>query len=219
MAERTNEQWLSALQQQGPERDRALEELRAALERGLFFYLRGDRSDMRDRSDDELRQIAQDFAQDALLRIMDNLDSFRGESRFMTWAAKIATRVAISELRRLRWRNVSLDYLTAGGETLPSFAELAIMPDSGPEPERHAEREEVLRIIDRAFSEVLTERQRLALTAYMLDGVNIEEIARRLGSNRNAVYKVVHDARVKLKHYLREQGLSLEYILDLFAGT
>lgn len=218
MAERTNEQWVSALRQRGPERDQALEELRAVLERGLFFYLRGDRSDMRDRPDAEIRQMAQDFAQDALLRILDNLDSFRGESRFITWAAKIATRVAISELRRLRWRNVSLDYLTAGGETLPSLSGLAVTPDTGPQPERQAEREEVLRIIDHAFAEVLTERQRLALTAYMVDGVNVEEIARRLGSNRNAVYKVVHDARVKLKHYLREQGLTLEYILDLFAS-
>ena len=77
----------------------------------------------------------------------------------------------------------------------------------------------MLRVIDHALAEVLTERQRLALTAYVVDGVNIEEIARRMGSNRNAIYKVVHDARVKLKHYLRDQGLSLEYILDLFAET
>src|SRR5690606_36807418 len=89
---------------------------------------------------------------------------------------------------------------------------------TGPQPEGQADREEVLRIIDHAFAEVLTERQRLALTAYMVDGVNVEEIARRLGSNRNAVHKVVHDARVKLKHYLREQGLTLEYILDFYAS-
>ena len=62
----------------------------------------------------------------------------------------------------------------------------------------------------------MTERQRTALTAYVIDGVNIETIAEKMGTNRNALYKLIHDARVKLKKYLEEQGLSLDYVLDLF---
>ena len=167
----------------------------------------------------EVRQMAQDFAQDALLKVLDNLSTFRGESRFLTWATKIATRVAISELRRARWRNVSLDLLTADGDLMPGILELSVTPDASPDPERSAERQEVLRILDDALENVLTERQRIAISAYMIEGMNVEEIARRLGSNRNAIYKVVHDARVKLKRYLEEQGLSLDYILGLFGRT
>ncbi len=217
MAERTNEQWLDDLRAEGPRRAEALEALRGRLERGVFFYLRNDRSDLSDRPSEEIRQMAQDFVQEALLKVLDNLDTFRGESQFTTWASKIATRVAISELRRARWRNYSLDHLTLGGESMPSITDLALTPEGTPHPENHAERQEVLEAINYALEHVLTERQRVAITSYMLDGVSVEEIARRMDTNRNALYKLVHDARVKLKRYLEEQGLSLDYILELFS--
>lgn len=219
MTERTNDEWLADLSSSGPEREAAIEDLRARLERRVFYYLRSDRSDMSSRPTHEVRQMAQDFAQDALLKVLDNLETFRGESRFLTWATKIATRVAISELRRARWRNVSLDLLTAGGELMPGIMALSVTPDGSPDPERSAERQEVLRIVDDALENVLTERQRIALSAYMIEGMSVEEIARRLDSNRNAIYKVVHDARVKLKRHMEQQGLSLDYILALFGRT
>ena len=92
MKERTNQEWLADLQ--GPERDDALVDLRAFLVRGLRYALAG-RSD----GDDA---IIEDFVQDALLKILAALDTFRGESRFTTWAQKITVRVAYTELRRLR---------------------------------------------------------------------------------------------------------------------
>lgn len=216
MIDRTNEEWLADLGSEGNQRAEALEDLRTRLERGVFFYLRNDRSDLSNRPSDEIEQMAQDFVQDALLKILDNLETFRGESKFTTWASKIATRVAISELRRVRYKNYSLDHLTAGGETMPSIASLVVTPDDSPAPEAYTEREEVFRIVNDAIQNALTERQRTALMAYVVDGVNIEAIADRMDTNRNALYKLIHDARVKLKTYMEEQGLSLDYILDLF---
>jgi len=216
MVERTNEDWLADLNSDGTRRDDALEDLRARLERGVFFYLRNDRSDLSSRSTDEIEQLTQDFVQDAQLKILDNLETFRGESKFTTWASKIATRVAISELRRVRYKNYSLDHLTADGETMPSIAMLAVTPDEALAPESYTEREEVFRIVNNAIENALTERQRTALTAYVIDGVNIETIADKMNTNRNALYKLIHDARYKLKKYMEEQGLSLDYILDLF---
>jgi len=218
MTERTNEEWLSQLKSEGVERAAALEDLRTRLERGVFFYLRNDRSDLSDRTSEEIEQMTQDFVQDALLKVLDNLESFRGESKFTTWATKIATRVAISELRRVRYKNYSLDHLTADGEIMPSIASLGVTPEDAPAPENFAEREEVLRIVDEAIENVLTERQRTALTAYVIDGANIEIIAEQMGTNRNALYKLIHDARVKLKKYMEEQGLSLDYVLNLFGS-
>lgn len=217
--ERTNEEWLADLQAEGPGRAEAIETLRARLKRGVFYYLRQERSDLSDRTEEELSQMAQDFVQDALLKILDKLDTFRGESLFTTWASKIATRVAISELRRLRYRNYSLDHLTADGETMPSITSLAISPDEAPHPESYTERRDVLSVIEEAIAEVLTERQRIALMAYALDDVPIEELAQRLDSNRNALYKLLYDARAKLKRYMEGQGLNLEYILDLFGAA
>ncbi len=216
MTERTNEQWLADLNSDGAVRAEAVRDLVARLERGLFFYLSQDRSDLAARSTEELQQMAQDFAQEALIKVLDNLGSFRGESQFLTWAAKIASRVAISDLRRARWRDYSLDHLTANGEIMPSITSLAIVPDGAPQPERMTEREDVLRQIDKALSEALTERQRLALTAIAIDGVPIEEVAIRMNTNRNALYKLLHDARLKLKTYMEDQGLTLGYILELF---
>lgn len=216
MTERTNDQWLEDLSTEGPRRSDALTDLGARLERGVFYYLSGDRSDLRDRTIDDLKTMAQDFVQDALLKVLDNLDTFRGESQFITWATKIATRVAISELRRARYRDYSLDHLTVEGEVMPSITALAIAPEETPNPETFAERQDVLDRIDRAIEDALTERQRAALIAITIDGVPIDIVAERLDTNRNALYKLLHDARVKLKRHLEEQGLALDYLLDLF---
>lgn len=216
MTERTNEQWLADLTSKGAARAEALKDLRARLERGLMFYLTHDRSDLADRPAEEIREMAEDFAQDALLKVLDNLDTFRGESQFITWASKIAARVAISELRRARYRDFSLDHLTAGGELMPSITSLAISPEEAPYPESFTERQDVLNQIDEALTHALTERQRVALTAVVLDGVPIEEVAERMNTNRNALYKLLHDARLKLKTYMERQGLNLDYILTLF---
>jgi RNA polymerase sigma-70 factor, ECF subfamily len=91
--ERTNEQWLTELR--GPERDRALADLRVVLVRGLKVALRG-------RVRQGLEEAAEDFAQEALIKILAGLDTFRGESRFTTWAQKIAVLTASTELRRRR---------------------------------------------------------------------------------------------------------------------
>lgn len=216
MVERTNEEWLADLQAEGPQRTNAIEDLRARLERGLFYYLSGDRSDLSDRSGDDIRQMAQDFAQDAMLKILEGMHTFRGESMFTTWATKIATRVAISELRRARYKDYSLDHLTVEGEVMPGITSLAISPDEAPAPERYTERQGVLETILSALEDVLTERQRMALIAVAVEGVPMEEVARLMDTNRNALYKLLHDARLKLKRHMEAQGLSLDYILELF---
>ena len=217
MLKRTNEEWLADLQAEGPQRADALNDLWIRLTRSVYYYLSTDRSDLSSLPAADLQQMAEDFVQDATLKILDNLESFRGESQFMTWASKIATRVAISELRRARYRDFSLDHLTAEGETMPSITSLAISPSVGPRPENYTERLDVLNKLQDAIDTVLTERQRTALVALTMEGMPVEEIARRMDSNRNALYKLIHDARVKLKEHFFSEGLSMDYILDLFA--
>src|SRR5688500_15801168 len=190
MTDRTNEQWLTDLRSEGSVRADALSELRDRLERGLYYYLSTDRSDLSSRSSDELQQMSQDFSQEALLKVLDNLDSFRGESMFVTWASKIAARVAISELRRARYKDYSLDHLTAEGEVMPTITSLAISPEDSPQPEYLTERNDVLAQIDDAIKNALTERQRAALVAIAVEGIPIEEVAEQMGSNRNALYKL-----------------------------
>ena len=145
---------------------------------------------------------------------MDNLGNFRGESLFTTWANKIAVRLAISDLRRARYKDFSLDELTADGELLPASTRL--VTSSSPTPEKVAERDDVMEKIETALQEALTERQYQALVAVALKGIPMDVLAERMGTNRNALYKLIHDARRKLKTHLESQGMSTDYMMNLF---
>ena len=204
MKERSNDQWLAALR--GPERNEALADLRLVLVRGLRAALRGQTSGV--------ESSVEDFAQEALISILDNLESFRGESRFTTWAQKIAVRGAFTELRRRRWRDVSLQELIAGYEG--TGTRLDTLADSLPTPEQSTTQKVMLGTVERLIEEELTERQRQAMVAVMMNGMPLEEAARRMGTNRNALYKLLHDARRKLKRRLATEGLSPQEVLAAF---
>ena len=201
MRERTNEQWLTDLR--GPNPDEALADLYDLLVRGLRVGL-GSYGGGVDAN-------AGDFAQEALIKITGNLDSFRGESRFTTWALKIAMNVALTELKRRRWRDVSLQELfarrkAANGE--PADTQLS--------PEQLALQNTVLQELRRIVDEELTDRQREAVVAVLLEGMPISEVARRMGTTQNALYKVLHDARKRLKRRMEAAGISPREMLEVF---
>ena len=203
MRERTNEQWLTELREPNP--DGALADLYERLVRGLRVAL-GDYGS-------GALANAEDFAQEALIKIAANLDSFRGESRFTTWAQKIAMNVALTELRRRRWRDVSLQDLFArreGADRGPADPHLT--------SEQLALQNKLLGELRRMIDEALTERQREAVVAVILEEMPISEVARRIGTNQNALYKLLHDARKKLKRQMEASGLSAREVLAVFDG-
>jgi RNA polymerase sigma-70 factor (ECF subfamily) len=202
---RTNDEWLQVLR--GADSAGALAELRAILVRGLGAALsRYERVTAAD---------LEDFTQEALLKILANLDSFEGRSRFTTWAHKIAVRVALSELRRRRWRDVSIDDLTSRYDD-QDFTP-GVLADPGAPPDRIVERRMLLNTVSRLMEEGLTERQRRAVLSTILEGMPVQEVAERMGTNRNALYKLVHDARRRLRRKLEEHGLTAEGVLAAFA--
>ncbi len=206
MGERTNEQWVSALR--GAERDKAIADLRVLLVRGLRSAL--------NRHSGVSDSAIEDFAQEALIKILDNLDSFRGDSRFTTWSQKIGVRVAFTELRRKEWRNVSLQEITDRYDT--AGREARTFADSQPSPEDLATQQVMFDTVRRLIYEELTERQREAIVAVMLGGMPLEEAARRMNTNRNALYKLLHDARKKLRKCLISEGISLQDVRAVFGG-
>jgi RNA polymerase sigma-70 factor (ECF subfamily) len=205
MRERTNQEWLDELQ--GPERDEALADLRTFLVRGLGYAF-ASRSDV-----DEA--AVEDFVQDALLRILDNLDTFRGESKLTTWAQKIAVRVALTELRRRRWQDVSLNGIVES-QGLDFVPDMLIDPSAG--PGQQATQRLLLETLGRLINTELTDKQRQALVATRVRGMPLEEVARRMGSNRNALYKLLHDARQRLKKGMEAEGLSPDEVLAAFGA-
>lgn len=199
MTERTNSDWLTLL----TARDAvAVADLRETLCRGLRRVLagRGDAS------------LAEDFAQDAVLRVLDGLGSFRGDSRFLTWALAVATRVAFLELRKARYKDVSLDAITGDGRAAPE-------PVASPaEAASDEDRESVLVVLRRLIETDLTDRQRVVILGE-LAGVPQAVLADSLGTNRNALYKLSHDARMNLKRGLVAAGVSAEEVRAAFPGA
>jgi RNA polymerase sigma-70 factor (ECF subfamily) len=203
LTERSNSDWLSDLGSSGTRRESAIADIRAVLVRSLGYALR-DRTNVHE---DDI----EDFAQDALLRILDNLESFRAESRFTTWAQAIAVRVAFSALRRRRWRDFSLDRLTENmdGDFSPRF-----MTDPGRSPEDQAMLAILWARMRRIIGEELTKKQRDALVAVRFQGMPLEEVARSMDTNRNALYKLLHDARKRLRERMMAEGISPDDLLE-----
>jgi RNA polymerase sigma-70 factor (ECF subfamily) len=201
--DRDNETWLMHLNGAGPDQQAALSDLRDALLRGLRRAL-----SHRALTDDA---FLEDVVQDALVRILDRLPQFEGRSRFLTWATSIAIRVAMSELRRQRWKDASLDEVIADADFAPGRA-----IDDDPGPDARWEREAILDAMHEVIRNGLTAKQRAALLAE-LRGMPQDEIARHLGSNRNAIYKLTHDARKRLKRGLELAGFGAEDIRAAFA--
>jgi RNA polymerase sigma-70 factor (ECF subfamily) len=202
--DRDNETWLAHLGGAGPDQRTALADLRESLLRGLRRAL-----SRRAGAGDELLE---DVVQDALVRILERLPQFEGRSRFLTWAMSIAIRVAMSELRRRRWKDVSLDEEVASGDLTPEGATI-----DEPDPDAQSEREAILAAMQEVIQNGLTTKQREALLA-ALQGMPLDEIARHLGINRNALYKLTHDARKRLKRGLEAAGFTAEDVGAAFAG-
>lgn len=199
-AERGNAAWLVALR--GPQRDHALAELRTILVRRL-------RTTLADRVPGDSDALIEDVAQEALLQILRSLDTYRGESRFTTWAQTIATRVALSELRRRRWRDVPLQSLLE----MDNGQQIIVFPSSIGDPEHTVMRQVMLHMLANALTEGLTPRQRQALLAVTVDDSPMDDIAARMGTNRNALYKLLHDARQRLRKRLDAYGITPQEIL------
>jgi RNA polymerase sigma-70 factor (ECF subfamily) len=204
MGNRTNEEWLADLRSEN--KDQAIEDLRKTLKKGLIYALSS-------KIDTDLEAQVEDFVQDAILRILDKMDTFRGESKFTTWAQKVAVRVAYTEMRRKRWEDISIQDLIP--EDSGDFTPL-VLSDPSPDPETRATQSSLLEIIDTILKEELTELQRTALMAIIHGGMPLEEVARRMDTNRNALYKLLHDARKQMRNRLMERGLTADEVLAVF---
>ncbi len=191
---RSDAEWLAGLDLESQDHPDVCQDLAVLLGRSLRRVL-GDR----------LRTLdLDDVVQDSLLQILRSRDHFRGDSRFTTWATAIALRVAFTELRRRKVRE---------GRMVPFDAVLAEAAawgrDGSPEPAEIVESHGLVEALQQAIASSLTERQRVAILAE-LRGLPTVEIATRLGTNQNALYKLIHDARKKLRLALERRGFGAD---------
>lgn len=213
MIKRTNEEWLHALKQPGDEQREALEDLREYLFRAVFVYLRDRRRDLADFAHSDLREMAQDFAQEAVMAVQDSLEKFRGDSKFTTWTYRFVINIAASELRRRRYGFLSFENLAEQeAEALMSLTE----QHSSLDPDLAAERQDFLNLLLQIIHNELSDRQRQAIVAVHFQGHSIREVAEQLETTPNTLYKILHDARKKIKARLLAHHLGEGDILALF---
>jgi len=212
LMQRDNQTWLADLRSAGDQRDEALNNLRDILLRVLPNALTRYLSPM----DGHFDAFLDDVAQETLLRVIDRLETFEGRSQFTTWVYKIAIRIALSELRLRKWKEVSLDGLEEGNE--PDQMPSEKFASSDLDPETALEQKDAMATVKQIIVEELTPRQRTIMMAINVQGVPLDVVAQRIGTNRNALYKMMHDARLKLKHRLEREGLPPEELLKMFGN-
>ncbi|MFZ0386125.1 MAG: RNA polymerase sigma factor [Solirubrobacteraceae bacterium] len=189
--------WLEQLRPGHPRHDQTVAALHDLLLRAATHELSRRRSQLGSVAGPEFGDLAQQAADDALISILDKLDQFRGLSRFTTWAYKFVIFEVSGKVARHAWQRhpPSVDELT--WERLPDRL--------APRPGDRVEQREQLDALATAIG-ALTERQRAVFAAIALNDVPIDVVAIRLGSNRNAVYKNLFDARRRLRASLAEAG-------------
>ena len=191
------EEWHLDLNAQGAPREEAVVQLHGLLLRAARFEVFRRRDSLPQLAAAELDELAQDAADDAAVSVLRRLGDFRGESSFRTWAYKFALLEAAVKARRRAWRDREVTLEPERWETLAH---------AGPGPDADAESAALLEAVRDGIRTALTPRQRQVLVAVVLEGVPIDVLAERLGSNRNALYKMLHDARRRLRAHVAEAG-------------
>jgi RNA polymerase sigma-70 factor (ECF subfamily) len=128
-------------------------------------------------------ELVRDAAASALSAVLGDLDQFRQQSRFTTWASKFALAEAAVQSRRRAWAATN----SSGGWTIDDL-------------------DPALR---RAIQDQLDPKERQVLLAVALDNVPLDVVADRLGSTRGALYQSIHDARTKLRTALAESSAGI----------
>jgi RNA polymerase sigma-70 factor, ECF subfamily len=205
VATKSNSEWLTALREGGRRQEEAIKELRQSLRRAVSSFLARQSGAGAPGHED----LAEECAQESALLILSKLDQFRGESQFTTWAYAIAIRVALGELRRRRWQATAVEEARLG-EAMPHW------PIDNPGPERSLEQQQTWALLSELIETSLTPLQRKALIAHAFQDMPLDLVADWLGTNRNSLYKLIHDARKRLKAALQARGVTHREIIAIF---
>jgi RNA polymerase sigma-70 factor, ECF subfamily len=204
LAQRHDENWTSDLTSEDAAlRASAVCDLRDMLLRGLAKSL-----SKHGRVDDA---FLEDTAQEAAIKILEKLGDFEGRSKFRTWAVTIAVRTAVSKMRKRDWQNVSLESIASSAEFDPQVA----VDRSESSAQTNSQLEMLGKLKDLIASE-LTERQWTAVTAELHE-MPLPQIAEKLGTNTNSIYKLLHDARKKLRSGLEAAGFTVDELREAWA--
>jgi len=190
-------EWVAALTATGPAHEAAVARLHALMLR-VAHAEASRRSGMNGIHGRELEDLAQQAAGDAVVSILRKVDEFRGDSRFTTWAYKFVVYEVSNKVGRHVWRRERVRLDEDAWSRLPERL--------GSGPAAAAECRQLVEAVHEAVEKVLTPHQQRVFRAIVLDAMPLDALVAELGSNRNAVYKTLFDARRKLRAFLVTHG-------------
>ncbi len=190
-------QWVEQLRVGHPRHEQTVGRLHDVLRRVAFHELSRRRHQLRSIRGPEFDDLAQQAADDALVNVLDRLDEFRGLSRFTTWAYKFVVFEVSAKVARHAWRRQP--------PSVEEFAWDELADRKALRPEDRLEQRAQLDALSQAIGQ-LTDRQREVFVAVALNDVPIDVLALKLGTNRNALYKNLFDARRRLRERMAAAG-------------
>jgi len=148
---------------------------------------------------------AEDIVQDTLLKAIDNIDKFRGESSFGTWLYSIALNQARAHL--VQQKKTDLKPIE---EYLPGSAVKDINRKEDhhlfdwKDPHKMLEQEELRLIIDKGLASLPPEFREIFILRYY-DELSIKEVATLINESVAATKSRVLRARLALRDYLARE--------------
>ncbi|HEX5968962.1 MAG TPA: sigma-70 family RNA polymerase sigma factor [Intrasporangium sp.] len=187
--------WVALLRTPGPDQAAALTQLHRLMLRAAGHQVWRMRSQLGGVGREAIDVLINQSADEAMTAVLAKLDTFEGRSRFTTWAYKFAILQAASDVRRAAWRDREV-----------ALHDIGPIRDTGVSPAEHVEAADLASALTAAMATALTPHQRRITVALLVDLVPVDVLAERLGTNRNALYKTLHDARARLRDRLVMTG-------------
>jgi RNA polymerase sigma-70 factor (ECF subfamily) len=145
---------------------------------------------------------AADMTQDAFIRLMRSLGTYRGETRFTTWLYRLVTNICLDGLRR-RGRPVeSLDE-SVGEDDAATRADRLVDADRWAQPDEQLRFRESAAEVRAALAQ-LPAPQRLALTLHYFEDMRYEEIATVMGLPLNTVKSHIRRGKERMATLLAQ---------------
>jgi RNA polymerase sigma-70 factor (ECF subfamily) len=186
--------WVAELSAGDAETQRRLHELLVRIARAELSR----RSSQLGVSGPEADDLCHQAAADAMVIILAKLGEFRFESRFTTWAYKFVMFEVSAKVGRHFWRRPPVPLTGDEWDRLPERF--------GFGPAQESEANDLLGALRHAVEHELTAHQREIFVALILEAIPLDALVVRLGSNRNAIYKTLFDARRKVRAALAAKG-------------
>lgn len=152
------------------------------------------------------RDDAAEVCQEAMLKIVQNIGSYRGDAKLTTWMTRIAMNESLTHLRRGKLRRtVSLDddhtsggHSSGGGGDQAAGLRARLADEREPDPAQRVQTNEQLRLLERALA-MLEPQFRCVLVLRDIDGMDYQQIGKAMDLNLGTVKSRLFRARLALR--------------------